>query len=95
MAISGLQEDLLLCRESINSQSRIEAVKYTHQLSKALLPASYDIPDAQIFICKQEVVLAPRERWENNVSEIQAPGWPGRDPRLIQWIGGRQNHRGV
>lgn len=39
--------------------------------------------------------LAPRERWDANVSEIQAPGWLSQNPRPILWIGGRQNRRGV
>lgn len=48
-----------------------------------------------VSIRQQETLLAPRERWDANVSEIQAPGWLSKSPRPILWIGGRQNRRGV
>ena len=44
---------------------------------------------------QQQQALSPKDRWENNVSYIQFPGWAKRDPRPILWIGGRQNKRGV
>ena len=98
VAISTLQETVQQCREAIDCRSRLEAIRYTHELSSAILQAPYDICDfkqTEHFVRKQEALLATSERWENNVSKIQAPGWLDQDPRPMLWIGGRQNNRGV
>src|SRR5436190_12221333 len=75
--------------------SRIEAIKYTHQISKILLHRCPDQENAKLFIRQQAKGLTPRERWEHNVSEIQTPGWLGLSLRPILWIGGRQNKKGI
>ena len=93
--LSGLQNDLLRLQQIVVSSSHLDAIKYTHQLSRSLLPKAFEIPDPKLHINNEEVALAPRERWENNVSQIQAPGWIDRDPRPLLWIGGKQNRRGA
>jgi hypothetical protein len=75
--------------------AKIEAIKYTHQISKILSHKCLNQEDGKRLIHQQAKELTPRERWENNLSEIQAPGWLIRSPRPILWIGGRQNKRGI
>jgi hypothetical protein len=75
--------------------AQIEAIKYAHQISKALSHKRLDQENGRNLIQQQAKKLTPRERWEHNVSEIQAPGWLGRNPRPMLWIGGRQNKFGI
>lgn len=74
--------------------AQIEAIKYTHQIAKILSYKRIDQGKGRLLIHKQAKELTPRENSEN-VSEIQAPGWLGRNPRPILWIGGRQNEKGA
>lgn len=75
--------------------AKTEAIKYTHQISKLLSQNHCDQETRRRLIHQQAKKLTPRERWENNVSEIQAPGWVSRNPRPMLWIGGRQNKIGI
>ena len=64
-------------------------------LSALLLPDPPSLERETLLIRQQEGLLAARERWDSNISEIQAPGRLARSPRPILRIGGRQNRRGV
>jgi hypothetical protein len=88
-------ESDLKINDFVEGSTRFEAIKYTQHISATLLPVPYDLSGDKLFIRQEETSLAPRERWENNVSEIQAPEWLKREPRPMLWIGGRQNRRGV
>lgn len=39
-------------------------------------------------------MLAPKEHWQNHISQIQFPGWLNHASRPILWIGGKENRRG-
>lgn len=77
------------------ASSRFSAILYVQNLTSILFPTPLLIEREILLVRQQESLLAPRERWESNVSEIQAPAWLSRSPRPILWIGGRQNRRGV
>ncbi|MCJ1389643.1 hypothetical protein MMC18_002500 [Xylographa bjoerkii] len=93
--IARLEGSLKLSLEAIEGRHRFEALKYVQELSAVLFPIPSDSELAFDFIRKQQNDLAPRERWENLVSEIQFPGWIKQESRPMLWIGGRQNRRGV
>lgn len=73
--------------------SQIEAIKYTHQISNILYHRCLNQEIPKLLIRQQSKGLAPRERWEHNVSEIQAPSWLVGTYRPLLWIGGRQNQK--
>jgi hypothetical protein len=75
--------------------AQIEATKYTHQIWKALSHKRLDQENGRRLIHQQAKELTPRERWEYNVSKIQAPGWLACRPRPMLRIGGRQSKRGI
>jgi hypothetical protein len=73
--------ELLL--NNMTDVAQIEAIKYTHQIAKILSYKWIDQGKGRLLIHKQAKELTPWENSENNVSEIQAPGWLGRNPRPI------------
>jgi hypothetical protein len=95
MVCTPVESEMQAILNDMTDISQIEAINYTHQISKMLLNRCIDQGNAKLLIRQQLKGLAPRERWENNVSEIQAPGWLGRNPRPILWIGGRQNKKSI
>ncbi|KUJ16653.1 uncharacterized protein LY89DRAFT_782878 [Mollisia scopiformis] len=71
------------------------AIQHAQSLSAILFPHLPSLEDQMISIRQRETLLAPREHWMSNVSEIQAPGWLSHSPRPLLWIGGRRNRRGI
>lgn len=78
-----------------SASSNFAAILHVQNLCEILFPIAPSPESEVVSIRQQETLLAPRERWDANVSEIQAPGWLSKSPRPILWIGGRQNRRGV
>ena len=95
LRVARLEDSISHCKKAIESTSRFSAILHTQQLSAILFPNPPSFDQETLVVRQQETLLAPRERWEANVSEIQAPGWLSQSPRPILWIGGRQNKRGV
>jgi hypothetical protein len=71
------------------------AIQYVQSLSAILFPNPPSLELGILFLRQQEALLATRELWDSNISEIQALDWLTQSPRPILWIGGRQNRRGV
>ena len=79
----------------MTASTRFSATLHIQNLNAILIPSPPRLESELLFIRQQETLLAQRECWESNISEIQAPGWLLKSPRPILWIGGRKNRRGV
>jgi hypothetical protein len=92
---ASLENSISQCQKTIENGNQFSAILHTQQLCGIILPNPPSYEHEALVIRQQETLLAPREHWEANISEIQAPGWLTSSPRPILWIGGRRNRRNV